>query len=383
MEIPIVLIKTKLESKGSRNKPKEFSLKYWYPCKSDAKLSKRDSLMFVSNGFDVVVPCLPTQIAELKKSFDTFKDNLTEGLDLCMDIFEMTPNSGFKSAFKAIESSLLAAETLTKGTVITTGAADLTGISSQPAVMPLGKHQASCLRQQPSAPATESQTGEKRAHDDDREEATPTKKKVYTPLKELECHCGLESIDQDALECHVQGSHQNNVWKCSIATCDKVYDSAGSVRSHFRHKHSMQFRHYCNIEDCTFGHDEVSVLKKHKYEIHGIESDVMCTKCVHVFFQKNKLVEHLRICKSDDKPYAFTEEDCLKRYRAKRSLEKHMVNAHPKPRKDVPRKNCNVPGCGATYVWTDSLRLLTKNKHPGMKHIMPLIYVSEALTVYL
>ena len=64
MEIPIVLIKTKLESKGSRNKPKEFSLKYWYPCKSDSKLSKRDFLMFASNGFDVVVPCLPTPIAE-------------------------------------------------------------------------------------------------------------------------------------------------------------------------------------------------------------------------------------------------------------------------------------------------------------------------------
>ena len=78
MEIPIVLIKAKLESKGSRNKPKEFSLKYWYPCKSHAKLSKRDFPMFASNGFDVV-PCLPTPIAELKKSFDTFKDNLTEG----------------------------------------------------------------------------------------------------------------------------------------------------------------------------------------------------------------------------------------------------------------------------------------------------------------
>ena len=113
------------------------------------------------------------------------------------------------------------------------------------------------------------------------------------------------------------------------------------------------------------------------------ESDVMCTKCGHVFSQNNKLVEQLKICKSDDKPYACTEEDCLKRHRAKRSLEKHMVNAHPEPGKDVPRMNCSVPSCGATYVWTDSLRLHTKNKHPGTKHVMPLIYLSEALTVYL
>ena len=92
LEIPIVLIRTKVESKGGRNKPKEYSLKYWYPCKSDAKLSKRDFLMFASNGFDVVVPCLPTPIAELKKTTDTFKDTIKEGIELCAKILEMTPN---------------------------------------------------------------------------------------------------------------------------------------------------------------------------------------------------------------------------------------------------------------------------------------------------
>ena len=56
---------------------------------------------------------------------------------------------------------------------------------------------------------------------------------------------------------------------------------------------------------------------------------------------------------------------------------------HPEPGKDVPRKNCNVLGCGAIYVWSDSLRLHTKSKHPGMKHVMPLIYMSETLTIYL
>ena len=57
-------------------------------------------------------------------------------------------------------------------------------------------------------------------------------------------------------------------------------------------------------------------------------------------------------------------------YRAKRSLLKHMANVHPEPGQDIPRKNCNVPGCGATFVWADSLRLHTKNKHPGTKHLM-------------
>ena len=145
MGIPIMLIKTKLDSKGGRYKPRNFSCKYWYPCKSDAKLSKSEFLMFASNGFDVVVPRLPTPIAELKKTVDIFKDNMKEGLELCLDILEMTPNSPLKSAFKTIESSLLTAKTLCQGTVLTTGAADLTGIASKPVIMPVGHHQGTHL----------------------------------------------------------------------------------------------------------------------------------------------------------------------------------------------------------------------------------------------
>ena len=82
-----------------------------------------------------------------------------------------------------------------------------------------------------------------------------------------------------------------------------------------------------------------------------------------------------------EKPYGCTEENCTKCYRAKRSLDKHMANVHPEPGQDIPRKNCNVPGCGATFVWADSLRLHTKNKHPGTKHLMLLIKISEAFSI--
>ena len=114
--------------------------------------------MFASNGFDFVVPCLPTPIAELKKSVDIFKDNMNKGLELCRDILEMTPNSPLKSAFKTIQSSLLTAKTLCHSTVLTTGAADLTGIASQPVIMPVGHHQGMRLCQPLSGPATEEDT---------------------------------------------------------------------------------------------------------------------------------------------------------------------------------------------------------------------------------
>ena len=385
MGIPILLIKTKLDSKGGRYKPRNFSCKYWYPCKSDAKLSKSEFLMFASNGFDVVVPCLPTPIAELKKTVDIFKDNMKEGLELCHDILEMTPNSPLKSAFKTIEYSLLTAKTLCQGTVLTTGAADLTGIASQPVIMPVGHHQGMCLHQPPSVPATEedtqSQTSQKRHHEGDGDYISPTKRRVFTPLKQFECHCGLELLNHDALEVHMKGSHANNVWKCSVGNCEKVYNTPASVRLHFRNKHSKEFRHYCNVGECEYGHDEISFVKKHKHQEHGIASDIVCPKCDHVFSQKNKLLQHIKTCQSEEKPYGCSEESCTKRYRAKRSLDKHMANVHPEPGQDIPRKNCNVPGCGATFVWADSLRLHTKNKHPGMKHLMLPINISEAFYI--
>ena len=221
--------------------------------------------MFASNGFDVVGPCLQTAIAELKKNVDIFKDKMKEGLELCHDILEMTPNSPLKSAFKSIQSSLLTAKTLCQGTVLTTGAADLTGIASQPVIMPVGHHQSMHLHQPPSGPATEpetqTETSQKRQHEGDGDYISPTKKRVFTPLKQFECHCGLELLNHDALEVHIKGSHIN-VWKCSVAKCEKVYNTPASVRLHFRNKHSKEFRHYCNVGECQYGHNEISFLKK-------------------------------------------------------------------------------------------------------------------------
>ena len=166
--------------------------------------------MFASNGFDVVVPCLPTPIAELKKSVDIFKDNIKEGLELCHDILEMTPNSALKSAFKSIQFSLLTAKTLCQGTVLTTGAAYLIGIASQPVIMPVGHHQGMHLFQPPSGPATEpetqTETSQKRQHEGDGDYISPTKRRVFTPLKQFECHCGLELLNHDVLEVHTKGT---------------------------------------------------------------------------------------------------------------------------------------------------------------------------------
>ena len=107
----------------------------WYPSKSDSKLSNKGFIIVASNGNDIVVPCLLILVAELKKTAQTFHDNITEGLDFCRDILDMCPESPYKSAFKFIESSLKTASNIASKTVTTTGAADLTSVTSQPVVM--------------------------------------------------------------------------------------------------------------------------------------------------------------------------------------------------------------------------------------------------------
>ena len=111
---------------------------------------------------------------------------------------------------------------------------------------------------------------------------SPTKRKVFTPLKQYECHCGLDLLNRDALEVHIKGSHQNHVWKCNIATCEKVYNTPASVRLHFRNKHSKEFRHYCNVGECQYGHDEISFIKNINmnsmvlHQILSVQSVIMC-----------------------------------------------------------------------------------------------------------
>ena len=53
--------------------------------------------------------------------------------------------------------------------------------------------------------------------------------KVYVPLTETECHCGLQFADQQALTVHVNADHSGGVWKCSKAGCPKLYSKASSL----------------------------------------------------------------------------------------------------------------------------------------------------------
>ena len=154
------------------------------------------------------------------------------------------------------------------------------------------------------------------------------------------------------------------MWKCSVSGCQKFYHTPSSVRTHYRKVHSKQFRHYCS--ECDFGHDEMSFLKKHMHKYHGIENDLQCTKCHHVFSQKNKLIHHLTLCGHKSKTIICPDQDCSRGFRSKRSLKNHMEAKHPKPGQNPARYGCSVPGCGKVYEWKDELKKHQKEEYGGM-----------------
>ena len=83
-------------------------------------------LHFALNGIDVVVPCLPTPVAELNKSITNLKETITEASDLYQEIFKMVPKSDMKKCYKLIMKSISTAGTLVRSTCTLNGSADMT-----------------------------------------------------------------------------------------------------------------------------------------------------------------------------------------------------------------------------------------------------------------
>ena len=187
------------------------------------------------------------------------------------------------------------------------------------------------------------------------------KNKVYVPLSEIECHCGLQFVDQDALAVHVNAD-KGGVWKCSQSGCTKIYKTASSVRTHYRTRHSKEFRHYCDM--CSFGHDETAAIKKHKHVRHRIVSDIMCDNCGKVFSQKKQAEKTFRVVWCLGKPFNCPEDGCTSVFRSKKTLERHKTTRHS-AQGVVKEFVCSVGDCAAEYSYKDGLKQHMQAKHPG------------------
>ena len=94
---------------------------------------------------------------------------------------------------------------------------------------------------------------------------------------------------------------------------------------------------------------------------HGGESNIMFPHCKHVFSQNNKLKQHMEICQNKIKSYPCPDNDCIKAYRSKPSLRRHISNNHTESDEPGNREICEL--CGKEYKPKQSLRIHKINKH--------------------
>ena len=89
---------------------------------------------------------------------------------------------------------------------------------------------------------------------------------------------------------------------------------------------------------------------------HGGEGN-MCPQCKRVFSQRNKLKQHMEIGQNKIKPYPCPDNDCIKAYRSKQSLRRHISNDHAEGDEPV----CEL--CGKEYKSKQLLRIHKIDKH--------------------
>ena len=164
----------------------------------------------------------------------------------------------------------------------------------------------------------------------------------------------LFSTNSDAFNIHLESDHKadegfsNGKWPCNEGpTCDKVYNEKGKVWRHIRQKHRNIHSNQCLL--FPFGHDEEYGILKHLIVKHNEwHPQVWCSGCDLLFAQKNKKVEHKKLCGNKLKPYQCTVPNCGQKYRSKWWLSNHMATKHPEADKDVVHHVCCKCGTDLT-----------------------------------
>ena len=97
----------------------------------------------------------------------------------------------------------------------------------------------------------------------------------------------------------------------------------------------------------TVTNDEEYGILKHLITQHNEwHPQVWCHGCDLLFAQKNKKVEHKKLCGNKLKPCECTVENCGQKYRSKWWLKNHMATKHPKTDQDVVHHVCCKCGTG-------------------------------------
>ena len=167
-----------------------------------------------------------------------------------------------------------------------------------------------------------------------------------TQVPDKQCHCGMFFTHSQAFNSHLDTDHwpeegyPNGKWPCNEEpSCSKEYDEKGKVWRHIRQKHRNIHSNQCLL--CPFGHNEEYGILKHLITKHSEwHLQVWCSGCDLLFAQKNKKVEHKKLCGNKLKPYECTVHNCGQKYRSKWWLKNHIATKHPEIDQDVLQHIC-------------------------------------------
>jgi len=139
----------------------------------------------------------------------------------------------------------------------------------------------------------------------------------------------------------------NNKFSCSWSGCQKLYSTAGNLKTHQK-THTGDYRYKCN--NCSKAFLSSYALKIH-VRIHTKEKPFVCqyAKCVMAFNTLYRLNAHKRLHTGET--FNCRSVDCEKIFTTQSDLKKHSrVHSNQRP------FACQVVGCGKTFINSHHLK---------------------------
>ena len=389
LDKPIMLIKPKQRTDRRGIVHYEFYQEFLFP-EDEERPRKEFQIRLVYNGVNYYAPFYPKELGEVILDGDPVMAQIQRTYQDVKNIVSRIPqNTRINGALQQISMHLRASALIASTVRFQAGVGDTSPVSQLPFPVDTGVVQEPIVRKRKATAAQPSASKKARTETTASTSAEPTtgpsapsftspigSDRTDIELMEHQCHCGEAYDDDIALKRHIKVVHRNNYWPCSgewvwddgtESRCPKVCKDKYALWKHFRTQHQNRYLHYCPVDTCNWGTDEITTLPQHVQNIHKrkpvaevASQQIKCPNCKKPFSQKGKMRKHLLICGNQDKPFPCSE--CDEAFRDHDRLRIHKKQKHPERAGDRSAYfKCNF--CPKEYTSISSRRRHMKSVH--------------------